>query len=67
MTTYRYSRWDGSQQVFDMDEEDIMGSLSDDILAHDDINRALRNLFQRGLRDDSGGEVRLRQAARTRR
>ena len=54
MRGYRYSRWDGTQQVFDLDEDDIMDSLSDDILAHGDINRALRNLFQRGLRDEQG-------------
>ena len=52
MATYRYSRWDGSQQVFDLDEDSIMDSLSDDILAHGDLNRALRNLFQRGLRGE---------------
>ena len=52
MTTFRYLRWDGSQQVFDLDEDSIMESLSDDILAHGDINRALGNLFQRGLRSE---------------
>ena len=58
MTTYyRYSRWDGSQQIFDMDEDDIMESLSDDIMAHGDVNRALRNLFQRGLRDEQGQRI----------
>ena len=54
MTTYRYSRWDGTQQVFELDEDDIMDSLSDDIMAHGDVNRALRNLFQQGLSDDRG-------------
>ena len=52
MNTYRYSRWDGSQQVFELDEDSLMESLSDDILAHGDINRALRDLFQRGLRGE---------------
>ena len=54
MATYRYSRWDGTQRVFDMDEDDIMESLADDILAHGDVNRAVRNLFQRGMRDERG-------------
>ena len=53
MTAYRYLRWDGSQQVFDLDEDSIMESLSDDILAHGDINRALGNLLRRGLRSES--------------
>ena len=54
MATYRYSRWDDTQRVFDMDEDDVMESLADDILAHGDVNRALRNLFQRGMRDERG-------------
>ena len=49
MTTYRYSRWDGTQQVFDPDEDTLIDSLSEDILAHGDVNRALRNLLQRGV------------------
>jgi len=57
MTTYKYSRWDGSQQVFDLDEEDVMDSLSDDILEHGDISRALRSLFQRGLQNEQGERI----------
>jgi uncharacterized protein with von Willebrand factor type A (vWA) domain len=53
-TAYRYSRWDGSQQVFELDEDSLLDALSDDILNHGDINRALRNLFQRGVRNDQG-------------
>ena len=57
MPTFRYSRWDGSQQVFDLDGEDVMESLSDDILAQGDLNRALRSLLQLGLRDEQGQRV----------
>ena len=57
MPTYKYSRWDGSQQVFDLDDEDIMDSLSDDILEHGDINRALRSLFQRGMSNEQGERI----------
>ena len=49
MATYKYSRWDGTQDWSDMDEDDILESLSDDILTHGDVNRALRNMFQRGM------------------
>ena len=49
MHSYRYSRWDGTQDVSGLDVDDIMDSLSDDILAHGDVNRALRNLSQRGI------------------
>lgn len=54
MIRYRYSRWDGSQQLFDLDEDGILDSISDDILAHGDINRALRSLFDRGIRNNQG-------------
>ena len=57
MNTYRYSRWDGSQQDLGIDEESIIDSLSDDILAHGDMRRALRNLFQRGLQDERGQRI----------
>ena len=52
MTKYRYSRWDGSQQVFEVDEDSLLGALSDDLLAHGDLDRALRDLFQRGIRGE---------------
>ena len=54
MTTYTYSRWDGSQDWSDMDEDDFLQALSDDILTHGDVNRALRNLFQRGMERRAG-------------
>ena len=57
MASYRYSQWDGTQQVYGPDEDDILESLSDDILAHGDIDRALRNLFRDGLTDDRGERV----------
>ena len=57
MTTYRYSRWDGSQRVFDPDEGSVMDALSDDILAHGDVSRALRSLFQRGFHDRDGQRI----------
>ncbi|MEE9286004.1 MAG: VWA domain-containing protein [Dehalococcoidia bacterium] len=49
MIGFRYSRWDGSQQVFPLDEGAIMGELSDQLLSQGDVNSALRNLMRRGL------------------
>ena len=43
--------------MFDLDEEDVMDSLSDDILEHGDISRALRSLFQRGLQNEQGERI----------
>ena len=52
MATYKYSRWDGSQRVFDLDEDSLLEALSDDILAHGDLESALRGLYQRGIRGE---------------
>ena len=57
MIKYRYSRWDGTQNPFNFYEDDIMEALSDDIMAHGDVNRALRNLFRQGMPDDQGQRV----------
>lgn len=49
MVRYRYSRWDGSQHVTLFDDDDLLEQLSDDILAGNDIDQALRGLLQRGI------------------
>ena len=32
MARYRYSRWDGTQNTFGLTEEEIIDSISDDVL-----------------------------------
>ena len=54
MDDFRYSRWDGTQQVFEPSEEDVMEEIADDLMGHGDLMRSLRNLFQRGMQDPSG-------------
>jgi uncharacterized protein with von Willebrand factor type A (vWA) domain len=54
MNVYRYSEWDGTQQVFEPSEEDIMGEMADDLMNHGDLMRSLRKLLQRGMQDQSG-------------
>jgi uncharacterized protein with von Willebrand factor type A (vWA) domain len=57
MSTYRYSRWDGRQQLPAFDADDVLDALSDDILSEGDVRRALHRLMQRGLRGTRGGDV----------
>ena len=40
--TYRYSQWDGTQRIFDLDAEELMDRLSEEIMNQGDVNRALR-------------------------
>ena len=48
MTTYQYSRWDGSQELFPLHEDEIMEQLSDQLISQGDVSSALRSLLQRG-------------------
>ncbi len=57
MVSYRYSYWDGTQNPFDLDEEDILEALSEDIMNHGDVNRAMRNLMRQGMSGDQGQRV----------
>ena len=53
----RYRRWDGTQSLPDLDADEILETLSDDVMAEGDLSEALRRLMQRGIRrpvDGSG-------------
>ena len=67
---FRYSRWDGSQELPSLDADEIMSELSDDLMQFGDLRSAMRNLMQRGLGGDSpmqGLRDMLRQLRRERR
>jgi uncharacterized protein with von Willebrand factor type A (vWA) domain len=48
----RYSRWDGSQQLPDLEADEILDALADDVMAEGDIGEALRRLAERGWRSN---------------
>src|SRR5215204_2724070 len=54
MPNFRYSRWDGTQQIMPFDAEAIMEAISEDVLAHGDVRRALEKLMQQGFKYQSG-------------
>ena len=54
---YRYSHWDGTQQIFDMDASEVMDALSDDLLQQGDVMRALRELFRNGMQNRDGSQI----------
>ena len=54
MTLYRYSRWDGTQEVFTVDADDLMGQLSEHVMSHGDLSSALRSMLQKGMMDQRG-------------
>jgi uncharacterized protein with von Willebrand factor type A (vWA) domain len=51
---YRYSHWDGSQQVPDFTADDLLENMADDLLRGGDPERALRNMMKRGFRLPDG-------------
>ena len=57
MPDFRYSRWDGAQHVFDLDGEDVMEQLSEHLVNHSDIAKALEALAKDGLRTRYGQHV----------
>jgi uncharacterized protein with von Willebrand factor type A (vWA) domain len=54
---YRYSDWDGSQELPSLDAEQVLDALSDDLMNFGDLQHALRNMMQRGLRGGPGERV----------
>ncbi len=54
MTLYRYSRWDGTQDLSSLDEDDLLEQVSDQLMAHGDLAAALRSVVQRGAVGKSG-------------
>jgi uncharacterized protein with von Willebrand factor type A (vWA) domain len=57
MSIYRYSEWDGSQNLFELNADGLMDELSRNLMSHGDLDYALRRMQQGGLRDDQGRQL----------
>ncbi|HEY3065915.1 MAG TPA: VWA domain-containing protein [Methylomirabilota bacterium] len=55
---FRYSRWDGSQQLPDLDADEVLDEIADDILGYGDLRSALRRLLGEGMRPPQGAPMR---------
>jgi uncharacterized protein with von Willebrand factor type A (vWA) domain len=51
---YRYYEWDGTQEIPGLDADEVLESLTDDLMNFGDLQHALRNLLQRGMRNPLG-------------
>jgi len=58
---FRYSRWDGSQKMDDLDAGDVLDALSDDLMNYGDLNAALQRLLRWGTPNIAGLEQLLKQ------
>jgi len=54
---YTYSRWDGTQRGFELDADDLLRSVTDDLIEHGDVSAALRRLMNDGVRDRHGDQL----------
>jgi uncharacterized protein with von Willebrand factor type A (vWA) domain len=57
MVRYRYSEWDGTQELLPLDADEVLENLTDDLMNFGDLQHALRNLLQRGMRDPAGQKM----------
>jgi uncharacterized protein with von Willebrand factor type A (vWA) domain len=53
----RYSQWDGSQEPFGLDADELMEAMSDDLLDDGDLWRALQKMLQRGAENQDGQKM----------
>ena len=54
---YRYSMWDGTQEVPPLEADSILDNLTDDLMNFGDLQHALRNLMQRGMKNPMGDRM----------
>jgi len=54
MRKYRYSEWDGTQDIFEPDAEELMEELERNLMFDGDLSRALRMMQRGGLMDSQG-------------
>ncbi len=51
MVAFRYSEWDGTQEIPPLDPDAVLEALTDDLMNFGDLQHAMRNLLQRGMGD----------------
>jgi len=57
MSIYRYSEWDGSQDLFDLDADELMDELGRNLMSYGDLSYALRLMQRGGIRDSQGRKL----------
>jgi len=53
-TRFAYSRWDGTQSGFQLSPDELFDEMADELLYHGDVDSALRQMMQRGMRGPDG-------------
>lgn len=58
VNSFYYSRWDGTQERFIVDEDQVLEEIANDFLSSGDLHKALGKLMQRGFQSRSGERTR---------
>jgi len=54
MGRFRYSEWDGTQDIFELDADALMEELGRNMMSYGDLSYALRSMQRGGLQDSQG-------------
>ncbi len=54
MGRFRYSEWDGTQDIFELDADELMEELGRNLMSYGDLSYALRQMQRGGLQDSQG-------------
>jgi len=54
MRTFRYSEWDGTQEIIGLDEDDVMDELARNLMQDGNMSYALWKMQRYGMRDSQG-------------
>ena len=54
---YQYRRWDGSQEYSDLDPDALLAELTDELLAHGDLEEAIERILRQGFDTPEGDHV----------
>ena len=57
MGSNRYSEWDGSQNIFEPDTDNLMEELQRNLMYDGNLNQALHMMQRNGLRDRQGNRL----------
>ena len=66
MKIYRYSEWDGSQEILDLDKDELMDELGSNLMYDGDLSYALWKMQRQGIRGKLPGLQELLQRLRQR-
>ncbi len=57
MRIYRYSEWDESQDLFDLDKDELMDELEQNLMSYGDLSYALWKMQHDGIRGGEGKQL----------